>query len=628
MDGSTAILFITLSALFLLPGLAFVNLFRFVKSTNFLQQACLVLGISVSFYPVLFYWTKTLLPSFHLGPRKLAFLLALLAAAALVSIIRSRKWNLRICPSDWMAVGIFAFTLFLRLWMAVLYPYPAWSDSLHHTLLTQLTAQQGQLPSTLEPFGPIPLDMYHLGLYAISGSAQMLSQVPAHTALLWTSQFLNAFSVVGVFLVLDSLVSRRAAIVGMAFVGLFSIQPAFYVNWGRFTQVSSQAVLLVGWWLVWQAVRAWAVPGKKLRLELAGLTLGAGIVNAAIFLLHFRVAGYYLPLLFITVVWELVQAYRGKQLKFTLLGITAVGFFSLLFILPAVIYAMQAYLAASAAAVAARGNAPPDTSYYETSLKALFSAGIQPWLFGVSVLAATLILVRRNPVGIMVLLWVVLLLAEGNTYRLGPSALNFTNLSAIFIMLFLPLSLLAGIGVEELFRLAPALNRRAVEEAGAALLLIAGAIAGITRTDDVEPYRYFVTPADAAAMEWINNNTPANAMFAINTHVWNKNAVHGTDGGYWIPYFTGRRTNTSSMIYTLGTAEYEKEVSAFSQTVKQLETDPTVLPEICDRGVDYIYIGANQFFPSRFQPRVIAELPGAQLVYDRLGVKIFRVCSP
>lgn len=632
MNGNTAILFITLAALFLIPGMAFVNLFRLGKSTNFLQKACLVLGISVSFYPVLFYWTKTLLPSLDLGPRKLALMLALLAVVGVLSAIRGRKWTLHICPSDWMAIGIFSFTLFLRLWMAVQYPYPAWSDSVHHTLLTQLTAQAGQLPSTLEPFGPIPLDMYHLGLYAISGSAQMLAQVlaqaPAHTALLWTAQFLNAFSVIGVFLVLDSLVSRRAAIVGMAFVGLFSIQPAFYVNWGRFTQGSSQAVLLVGWWLVWRAVRAWAEPGKKPGLELAGLTLGAGIVNAAIFLLHFRVAGYYLPLLFVTIVWELIRAYRGKQLMLTVLGITAVGFFSLLFVLPAVMDAMRAYLAANAAAAAVRGNAPADTSYYETSLQALFSAGVQPWLFGAAVLASILIVVRRNVVGIMVLLWVVLLWAEGNTYRLGPSALNFTNLSAIFIMLYMPLSLLAGIGVEEAFRLVPAPNRRWVEEAGAALLLIAGAIAGITRTDDVEPFRYFVTRADVVAMDWINNNTPSDALFAINTHVWNKNSVHGTDGGYWIPYFTGRRTNTSVMIYTLGTAEYEKEVSEFSQTVKQLETDPAVLPEICDRGVNYIYLGANQFFPSRFQPPMIAALPGAQLIYDRLGVRIFQVCSP
>ena len=116
--------------------------------------------------------------------------------------------NLPFDSLEWIALAVMGMTLFTRFWIIRDQPYPAWTDSLHHAILTQLTAEWGRLPATMEPYFPVSLGEYHLGLYALSGTVEMLARVPAHTALLWTAQALNGLCGLGVFLVLDRLSGR------------------------------------------------------------------------------------------------------------------------------------------------------------------------------------------------------------------------------------------------------------------------------------------------------------------------------------------------------------------------------------------------------------------------------------
>ena len=150
---------------------------------------------------------------------------------------------------------------------------------------------------TLFPYATTAIDQYHLGLYALTAPLQILTEIPAHTALLWTAQALNGLCGIGVFLFLDKKVGRLAALVGMAVVGLFSFQPAWYFNWGRFTQIGAQSILLIAALVTWEAIRAWRVEWPVFKIYIILLSLTAGLLNAGVFLLHFQVAGYMLPLL-------------------------------------------------------------------------------------------------------------------------------------------------------------------------------------------------------------------------------------------------------------------------------------------------------------------------------------------
>ncbi len=130
-------------------------------------------------------------------------MLILLTIITLVYFWKERKTLLRLEPLEWVAVGVIALTVLTRFWVIADRPYPAWSDALHHVLITELTAQNGQLPFTLAPYDSAVLDMYHLGLYAITGTVKLLTGLPAHTSFLWVSQLLNGLCGIGIYLFLD-----------------------------------------------------------------------------------------------------------------------------------------------------------------------------------------------------------------------------------------------------------------------------------------------------------------------------------------------------------------------------------------------------------------------------------------
>jgi hypothetical protein len=257
-------LFLALSAMFFLPGAALLSLGGAWRQWPGLQRYILAAGLSMAFFPLLYYSVRFWIPPARLGARTLAAIL-LISLAIVVWRLWRDGWGLaRIRGLEWAAVGVFALTLASRLWFAYAHPFPAWSDSLHHVMLTQLTMDLGRLPVSMEPYYPVVITMYHLGLYALSAPAALLANAPAEQALLWTAQFLNAASVLGVYLALDRYSGRVGAIVGAAIVGLFSVHPAFYANWGRFTQVAGQAILLIAWVAVIEAVRAWGSTSPRI----------------------------------------------------------------------------------------------------------------------------------------------------------------------------------------------------------------------------------------------------------------------------------------------------------------------------------------------------------------------------
>ena len=236
---SITILF-CLFAIIIIPGWAFLSLTHIGQKWPALQRWILVTAISLSFFPVLFYFARFLLPDLHIGRNKLILMLVLFIGLIFVSQLKTWKTRIVFSKLEWVALLVFFGTIFIRLLLAYRYPYPAWSDSLHHTLITHLTALNGQLPYSLEPYEPSILNMYHLGLYSISGTVQILSGAPAHTALLWTAQFINGLAGIGVYFVLDKLIGRKAAIIGALTVG--------------FLLIPTQLVFLIG-----DGIHSWAV---------------------------------------------------------------------------------------------------------------------------------------------------------------------------------------------------------------------------------------------------------------------------------------------------------------------------------------------------------------------------------
>jgi hypothetical protein len=222
--------------------------------------------------------------------------------------------------------------------------------------------------------------------------------------------------------------------------------------------------------------------------------------------------------------------------------------------------------------------------------------------------------------------WIAILYLLGNSYVLEIPFLSFTNLGAILIMLYLPIGLILGSVVGEGLTLLGPRRRSRVSEMVIALTLAAGFVASHVRITDIEPYRYFVTSSDVEAMQWIRENTPEDAMFAVNTHFWLPQAPHGTDAGYWIPYFTGRQTTAGSMLLYLGPKAYVSEIVDLSRSVEQLEGDDPWPGDLQAQGIDYIYIGQKGDFSGKgLQANELQQSEAVDVVYKQGDVTILQM---
>lgn len=617
---------IVLALLLLLPGWAVLSITQLWKRFTTLQRWIMAAGISIAFYPVLFYGVRAVLPQFQIGPNKLWAFILICLLVIIWQLRKSWKEQFAFEKTEYWGILIFAITLLIRFWMAHQQPYPAWSDSVHHTLLTQLTATTGRLPFTLEPYEPVALDMYHLGLYSLSGPLTSMAQIPAHSGLLWMAQALNGLCGLGIYLLLDRKVGRQAAIIGAAVAGIFCLQPAWYVNWGRFTQASAQSILLIAGAMTWETIDFIIENWFKQRWSAFGMLLITALLNAGTFLLHYRVAVYYLPLLSILVCGTLIHAIRNKRFGRWAAVIAGIGIVSLVFIWPAVQQALPAYI------VKGEGTYDPSTAnldYYTVKLIDIFKVGIQKWLLVIAAVSIIGGFIARQKLSFYMLIWVGLLFLLGNTYRLGINVLNVTNLSAIFIMIYLPAAIWIGVGVQVIVDKLPGIWRVLSCRGIQVIFLVAVVLAALQRTTGVESYRYFMTPADQKAMTWITNNTPENAVFAINTITWGGGAVHGTDGGYWIPYFTGRQTTTGTMLYFLGERKHLDQINAATQATFLAHGIHPQINDLCAAGADYIYIGAKgNFAQSALNKQAILIQQGTGLLYDEAGVAIISICKP
>ncbi len=617
-------LIFALLGVFLIPGWTFISVTGLWRRWKPLQRWLVAITTSVAFYPILFYAARAVFPGLHFGFNKNLALLVVFAV--LIIVMQWRHWREHFAFDrwEWAAILLFGVTLFSRFWIIRGYPYPAWSDSLHHTLITQLTAQNGQLPFTLVPYSGATLDMYHLGLYALTGVVEQLSGAPAYTALLWTAQIFNGLCAIGIYFILDRFVGRWAGLTGLVVAGLLSFQPAWYVNWGRFTQLASQAVVLMALGVTLELMESpYQGSSKASRLRLATLILLAGGLNAAVFLLHFRVAIYYFPLLAVVVVWQLIKSVKNRQLKDYFSSTLLVGVLSLVLVLPALLPALRAYLEPILG-----GLSQPSETYFTYTSQDIFTIGLQPWLLVVAVLAGLISLASRHRSLAMVSwVWVALLLLEGNLYRLGVSFLDFTNFSGIMIAFYLPAALLAGLGIQALADRVPQPWQTRFAYGLISALLIAGFIGGYYRSTGIETWRYFMTDYDRQAMEWIKTNTPSDAVFAINTYMWLGGYPHGTDGGYWIPYFTGRQTNAETMMLPVNQPAEMSLVLDRSTAVVNYVNGTGNLQSMCETGLSYLYLGKGNPISTPIDPLLVNQNPLAKLVYQNPGVLIYQLCA-
>lgn len=660
------------------PGYVIERLLLRTPPTTLWLRPTLWIGFSLSSVALLYQWTTLL--GLALTPPLLAVLLILCMLAMGWIIWRDLHDDQSVAvprvPLTTVALlGILALTLWTRFVQISDLVLPAWVDSVHHALLIRIVAETGQAPYSLRPYLPVDNLPYHWGYHVFTAAVMQLSGVTLPQVMLWQGQILNALHTL-TCAALAAYLWRRplAGVVAALIVGLISIMPAYYVSWGRYTQLMG-LLLLPALTLTWHI----ALRNATWRWWIAVALLLAGLS-----IIHFRVivfAGGLLAVLALVWAidqpWQCIRARLGQATVTALLtGLLAAPWLALLVartLLPAVEQPQS---------LAGGG------SYNAVNLGLLW-AGQNRWLIALALAGAAWGLARRsrvmaeqigwvgaltvlaNPwlvsyllpaVGVMLALWAVqqrrlVLLVPGIALMaLNPALVRLPYLwlitnDAVVISLFIPISVMIGGGVclladwlqQRQFRLpvalrptassalriqAPPLRLRWLALRADYLLpplLIGLALWGTWNLRSVinYPATVFTTPADVQAIDWIADHTPADARFLINAAPWLSTANRGVDGGWWLMPLTGRWTSTPPVLFTYGPPEYVAAVKSRTNLVRDFAAgqEDAIYQLIATEQISHIYLSHS----GPLTPALFADSTRFERVYERGGGVIFLV---
>jgi len=619
-------LLLPLLVLLLVPGYALCR--GLIVYDDPLCVAALSLASSLAAVPVVLLWSTV----FNLRWNRTLCVLtfsALAVWAALRWFRRQRKrrraWKKSPELGIHLAViAILAATLLLRLLQIRNLVLPAWVDSPQHALVTDLISTHGRVPSSYQPFLPVERFIYHFGFHALNCAFHWLSGLAIPQAMLWLGQFLNAASSLMAYALTVRLTQRRAAGVMAALVtGLVSYMPAYYVSWGRYTQLTG-LLLLSG---ATVATLEWL---EAQRWDARSLAL-ATLLQGGLILTHARVAVFGACFVASYVVFETLSALRGHSGAVARrLWVRAAALAGMVLLLsgPWLLQVLRGLYTA----LQASGSGLQDAPSYNAFPWALLLVPRNRQLIVLAALGAVLGLAQRRKQTLWLLGGCSLVALVVNPSWLGLPIIGFLNNASALISLFVPLAVLVGQAFAGLWDAVPARLsmqfkadlRAAVRTALALLAAAAGLWGAYGMITIVNPATVLATADDLSAMSWISENTPSDAVFVINARHWQLGTFAGTDGGYWIPQLTGRRTLVPDLSYSYGDPSYVQHIGQNAQRVAELQDarDPGFVALLQEEGITHIYLGAKG---GPLTPQMFLSNASYREVYNTGAVWIFEV---
>lgn len=622
-----------LSLFLLLPGYIFYYGLGLARYDDPILDLAMCLGLSLALTPVVLLWTTVIGLRWDHTTCSAAF--AILTLLAISRLLRTRFRDLTTWTSEdnrFPALGIFALlilALLLRFIQIRNLVLPAWVDSPQHVLITQLITTHGQVPKTYEPLLPIQNFAYHFGFHADTAIFHWLSGLDIPQAMLVLGQALNASCMLMIYLLTWRLVKRKvAAIMAALIVGFISYMPAYYVSWGRYTQLTGLLLLPAAIVLALDWLEA---EQRNMRLLWIG-----GLIQAGLFLTHARVTVFALCFFIAFVLCESIRRLRFRNKDALVELWKRVGLWALATLALSAPWLARLVTSIRIFIPSADYVAQDALSYANVPHGLLFITRNRE-LMALAALGGVWGLLKRNKETIWVLTWCVLVALLTHPKLAGVLAPNLLSLSAAVIALFVPLAVLSGQAITFLWDSVQTMLRASSRGTGSrhgvartmhiilALCILATAMwSGWGMVQIINPITVLATTEDLEAMDWIKENTSQDAVFVINTRHWQFGIYTGTDGGYWIPQLTGRRTLLPALPYAYGTADYVQHVTQMARIVSETQ-DANAIPfrALLDREkATHIYIGAKG---GRLTPKMFLGNAKYRPVYHNGAVWIFEV---
>lgn len=589
----------------------------------------LALGLSLSVLPLAWLWITVV------GGRLSALFVVIfygLVGVGLVVRLLARTWGGR---ASWAAgpvrleIGhagptaalgvIVGVGLAARLLAVRDLAFPSWVDSPHHALIVSLMAASGRVPDNYRPLLAVNDFVYHFGFHALAVTLEWLTGLSTPALFLLLGQVLNGLVPLAIYTLVAGLTRRpKAGLVAAFFVGLVSLFPAYYVSWGRYTQLAGAIILAPAVTATWALVPAPAKSSPEdggWRRKLPRI-VAMGLLAAGLTLTHYRVLSFF------TVAVLVILALGGRGGWKTVLACALLaGLLTLPWLARLTTRALLPALQAAGGLAAENGYNALPTAYFQSGLE-------RGWLVLAALAAAYGLWKRARPVW-FALVWTAAMFALLN---IGPGTWLVNN-NSWTIMLFVPGSLLLGWGGDAWLQAAQSLNQATSRLHRVAGLTLLAGFAGLVAWAGLQglaiqvgvanPVTVLAQGEDAQAIDWIEHNTPPSSVFLVNGWEWMPGIWAGSDGGTWLLPLTGRQTTLPPLDY-LESADMKAAVNRLNGQAAALPAarPPQLLAWLQANGITHVFIGAHGGY---LKPEMFAANTHYQLLFTNGPTWVYAV---
>jgi hypothetical protein len=628
---------VILLLVFLLPGWAVVVWFDLRSERHWIEQLGVAAGVGLSVYPVLLLWSNLIgirLGALHAwGP-------LFISVCVLIYYYRSRQFSLQgtrrvlyswlNSPAFWTDLTLIGLLLIIglsRLFMVRDLTLPLWDDSVQHLVILKRILESGGLFHSWQPYAPYDTFSLHFGFHADIAVLVWASGIDPAKAILWGGQLINLLAVLTLTPLAYRIGGTWAAIIALLVTGMFTQFPAFYTNWGRYPQMSSQAILPVAAWWLWIALTQEELKAKKVLFA----ALVGGIVAAGMTLTYYRMAFHYLAFTVAATV-VLLSTDKLRQWQYWIAPIS-IAIVTLLLAGPW-IADFSGHPQIAPVMIGSR-DAPPS-----------FWQGFQQIHIGwtgpeaLTILVGTLMAAWHARVAALPVVWLWLLVLLPVLRALPLPGVEIIQEFTIDSSLYIVTGLIWGAVVGKLFHWLTA--RRQWLSAIVMLLVLLIALTRVPPLLTMIDRDFDLSArADIEAAKWMHVNLPADSVILINGIPYTDGITAiGGDAGFWLPILSGHRVTIPPQ-YAL--VIEQSIITGYSEAVgdlvRQLFSTPASSEEgkavICDfpEKITHVYIGQRRGMVDKplpvplphpmLQPEPLLKDPFFHLLYQRDYAMVF-----
>ncbi|WP_340817893.1 hypothetical protein [Methanolobus sp. WCC4] len=607
----------------IIPGYAIFSSFLNNENYDFIQTftISLVLGLSA---------TPIILLFFSIIDIKLnrTIIYSLILCSILIISYNCSKNNVISClnkqlkisfdKASIIMISIFLTNLMIKLFINNNQIVPLGIDSYAHVMITSLIVENESIPKSYMPFMPIDNFTYHFGFHALSGFISWVTGAEIASSVLIAETLLIALPPLTIYVfTLSLLKDKKTALISAFIVSFISIFPAYYLNWGRMTQIMGLTILPI---LI-------TVLLTNFDKNSYHHIIVSSILLSGLFLSHYRIFimfMYFLLLIFISdVLGKNISMEKIQKIFVLFVLFTAITGPWMLNLFDNSNFIKTVNVGEDSTRIS------PEYYYSLDRVHYLYS-DYSNYLFVIGESFAYLLIFagillgfykKQNEI-ILLSFWIFVLLIFSNPHWLDFPINGLIDFITVLSVLWVPISIICGYLICSLLN-KTILGKKEINFIVSIIILLIVTSSIVSQIQLIKPSSQYVFEPDVDAMCWINENTKENSQFLISSEK-SIGFVEASDAGSWIPIFTQRQVSVPSMLYGgEGNQDLLDQVKLLHEASNNPSSNSSL--EIFKKyNVTHVYIGVRKTTNS-MNIANFTTCDAFKLIYNNNGVYIFEI---